>query len=252
MFLFQKKSFQALGLIMSILPLASCGTQNSREQMAQLMAVAIPSATHNICSQTEVYVRDSAMNIIERANSGDPIGITAETMAGVGGFQFRKVYFHSEPKGWGWVATQFICKNAPIPPVPTGKALIEISLATNRLKFFRGSTLIKEWNVATARDGKITPKGTFKILTKEKCPPYFGSDGTKNVPGCTPENPLGSRALWFDGTIYGLHGTNQEWLIASGTTASDRRLSAGCIRNAPANIEWLYDQVKVGDTIVIK
>ena len=246
-----KKSFLMSALAaLSALSLAGCGAPNEREIQSELMADPIPALTHRICNGDTVNVRDSNMKVIGTANTGDRLGVTSETKPSNGN-TFQKVYFYDEPKGWGWVAAQFICKKDSTPN-PSGPRVIEINLRTNKLKFFKGGTLVKEWNVGTARAGKVTPTGTFRVNIKEMCPHYYGADGSKNIPGCSADNPLGTRALWFQSTLYGLHGTSMPWLIEEGTTADQRRLSAGCIRNKNANIEWLFDQVSVGDTIIIK
>lgn len=128
---------------------------------------------------------------------------------------------------------------------------IVVNLTTNKLTVFNGAEAIRSWNVGTARAGKTTPLGHFSVKIKERCPVYHGSKGDKNIAGCTPQNPLGPRALWFIDTMFGLHGTSQPGLISDETSADDRRLSAGCIRNNNANILWLFDHVKVGTPIDI-
>ncbi len=149
----------------------------------------------------------------------------------------------------GWVVDSFVCETGNDSPVTARK--IVINLTSNKLFYYENGKLIDSWNVGTARAGKVTPIGTYAIREKEKCPPYFGSLGDKNVPGCTSENPFGRRALWFIGVIYGVHGTNDEPLLGPSSTPASRRVSGGCVRNPNAKMEWLYDRVKVGDPIVI-
>jgi hypothetical protein len=203
-------------------------------------------ATHEICNTDHANVRDEFLNVIGLAKEGDKITPSLEAQEGFGAF-FRRVYFHATPKGWAWIAARFLC---PVIHVPHGERRIFVDTQLNRTVFYRGGVLVREWNSGTARSGKITPKGEFRILEKDMCPEYYG-DGTKYVPGCVDENPLGTRALWFESTIYGLHGTNQPWLIEEGTTAAERHLSAGCVRNNNLDIEWLYEQVQVGDRITV-
>lgn len=150
----------------------------------------------------------------------------------------------------GWLATgsSFLCTAQQ--KVVSNK--IVISLSKNKLYYYENNELIRSWNVGTARPGKVTPTGSYTIWNKDVCPPYYGSLGDKNVPGCTAANPFGPKALWFKGYMYGIHGTNQPSLIAEGTSASSRRVSSGCIRNQNANIEWLFARVKTGDRVIIK
>ncbi|NBO39344.1 L,D-transpeptidase [bacterium] len=130
--------------------------------------------------------------------------------------------------------------------------LIIINLSTNTLTLQKNGQALRTWNVGTAREGKVTPTGWFEIEEKEHCPPFLGnSSHPVFVAGCDPENPFGKKILWFIDHTFGIHGTNQPWLIGSSTTADERRVSGGCVRNAPADIEWLYQRVEVGTPIHI-
>lgn len=163
----------------------------------------------------------------------------------------------------GWVANKFICSSNPGLPYTEYKqssqeqnisALereVVINLTNNVLYYYEKGSLVRSWNVGTARAGKVTPTGKFKIWNKDICPPYFGSLGDKNVPGCTPQNPFGPKALWFQGFMYGIHGTNEGYLLSPRSTANSRRVSSGCIRNENSNINWLFDKVKIGDQVTI-
>ncbi len=231
-----------------LINVVSCGVDDDNaEYRSELLGVS-GSGEHEICAH-DVNVRDPKAidQILFVSRFGDRVLPQGKTRLHLG-YTFQLVEFKAN-KTQGWVADDYICK---VGTANQGPARIEVNLTNNRLSFYRGSSLIRSWNVGTARPGKITPVGQFKVLSKEKCPPYFGADGSKNIPGCSTGNPLGTRALWWQDTMYGLHGTNQPELIAEGSTAESRRLSAGCVRNLNANIEWLYDQVKVGDQIVIR
>jgi lipoprotein-anchoring transpeptidase ErfK/SrfK len=57
-------------------------------------------------------------------------------------------------------------------------------------------------------------------------------------------NPLGARALYIGQTLYRIHGTNQPSTIGT-------FVSSGCIRLVNADIEDLYERVKVGTKIVV-
>lgn len=156
----------------------------------------------------------------------------------------------SWPEGEGWVLANQICEEKPLPPPVLNRKII-VNLTENRLYYYENGSLIDSWSVGTARYGKVTPVGEFRILEKEKCPPYFGSKGDHNTPGCIPANPFGPRVLWFIGHLYGIHGTNEPWLLGASSTSSSRRVSGGCVRNPNEKILWLFERVKVGDKIVI-
>jgi lipoprotein-anchoring transpeptidase ErfK/SrfK len=59
-----------------------------------------------------------------------------------------------------------------------------------------------------------------------------------------PNNPLGARALYIGGTIYRVHGTNNESSIGGA-------VSSGCIRMMNADVVDLYNRVNVGSRIYV-
>jgi lipoprotein-anchoring transpeptidase ErfK/SrfK len=60
-----------------------------------------------------------------------------------------------------------------------------------------------------------------------------------------PGNPLGARALYINGTIFRVHGTNNEASIGGA-------VSSGCIRMMNADVIDLYDRVKIGTRIYVQ
>ena len=58
------------------------------------------------------------------------------------------------------------------------------------------------------------------------------------------DNPLGARALYLGSTLYRIHGSNEPWTIGT-------NVSSGCIRLRNADIEDLYNRVKVGTKVVV-
>jgi lipoprotein-anchoring transpeptidase ErfK/SrfK len=59
-----------------------------------------------------------------------------------------------------------------------------------------------------------------------------------------PGNPLGARAMYIGGTIFRIHGTNNESSIGGA-------VSSGCIRMMNADVIDLYSRVKVGSKIYV-
>jgi lipoprotein-anchoring transpeptidase ErfK/SrfK len=59
-----------------------------------------------------------------------------------------------------------------------------------------------------------------------------------------PGNPLGARALYIGGSIYRIHGTNNEKSIGGA-------VSSGCIRMMNADVIDLYGRVKTGARIFV-
>ncbi len=69
----------------------------------------------------------------------------------------------------------------------------------------------------------------------------------KGMPG-GPKNPLGARAIYlFAGgrdTLFRIHGTNEPWSIGSAA-------SSGCIRMLNQEVIELYDQITLGDKVIV-
>jgi lipoprotein-anchoring transpeptidase ErfK/SrfK len=59
-----------------------------------------------------------------------------------------------------------------------------------------------------------------------------------------PGNPLGARAMYIGGSIYRVHGTNNESSIGGA-------VSSGCIRMMNADVIDLYERVKIGARIYV-
>jgi len=205
-------------------------------------------ATTVICEQAaEIRSLEDPTAIAATLPAKTPIAVENSERLEIEGFQYSKI---SWPEGEGWVLAKHICEEKPLPPPVMSRKII-VNLTENRLYYYENDSLIDSWSVGTARYGKVTPTGEFRILEKEKCPPYFGSKGDHNTPGCIPANPFGPRVLWFIGHLYGIHGTNEPWLLGASSTSSSRRVSGGCVRNPNEKILWLFERVKVGDRIII-
>jgi lipoprotein-anchoring transpeptidase ErfK/SrfK len=59
------------------------------------------------------------------------------------------------------------------------------------------------------------------------------------------DNPMGARALYLGSSLYRIHGTNEPWTI--GTAAS-----SGCIRMYNHDVVDLYNQARVGATVIVQ
>jgi lipoprotein-anchoring transpeptidase ErfK/SrfK len=60
-----------------------------------------------------------------------------------------------------------------------------------------------------------------------------------------PDNPLGARALYIGSTLYRIHGSNEPHTIG-------QAVSSGCIRMTNADVQHLYDRVRVGARVVVR
>jgi lipoprotein-anchoring transpeptidase ErfK/SrfK len=134
----------------------------------------------------------------------------------------------------------------PLGPNPLpGDPFVIVNKQTNELAFVNENRIQTVMSVATGRTEELTPEGIFTITVKAKDPYYR----KKDIPGGSPENPLGTRWIGFDaegtdGRIYGMHGTNNPELIG-------KNVSNGCIRLQNEAIESLFEYIPLGTKILV-
>jgi len=113
----------------------------------------------------------------------------------------------------------FLYQNYPEPVTPV---IALIRIGDQKLQLYERGRFLSEWDISSAREGKITPRGswTAKWLSKNhKSSIYNGA-----------EMPF---SVFFDGD-YAIHGTRQ--IHRLGEPAS-----AGCIRLHPENAKIFFD-----------
>ncbi|MFH4800491.1 L,D-transpeptidase family protein [Vibrio diabolicus] len=143
-----------------------------------------------------------------------------------------------------------------LPDVPH-KGIV-INLAELRLYYFpKGEDIVHVFPVGIGRIGRDTPVMTTRISQKRPNPTWTppasiraeykakGIDLPTVVPA-GPDNPLGMFALRlaYGSGEYLIHGTNKDFGIGM-------RVSAGCIRMDPSDIEWLFEKVRNGEEVNI-
>lgn len=101
------------------------------------------------------------------------------------------------------------------------------------------------------REGRQTPEGAFRVIVKKQSPYWRVPEGLRlQDPGLPrvvqpgPRNPLGDYWLGLSAPGYGVHGTNRPLGVG-------RRVSYGCLRMYPHDIEVLYAQVEIGTSVQI-
>lgn len=123
--------------------------------------------------------------------------------------------------------------------------LIIINSKNNTLNFYENYNLVRKFRCSTGKSRTPTPQRKTTIVNKIKNRPYY----TGGIPGGHPRNPLGKRWMGLNmygyGTTYGIHGTNNENSIG-------KNISGGCIRMHNKDVEWLYNKIRVGATVIIK
>jgi lipoprotein-anchoring transpeptidase ErfK/SrfK len=124
-------------------------------------------------------------------------------------------------------------------PATPSKTKIVVSLQDHKLALIEDGQVKKIYPVAVGKPSTPSPMGTFTIARRVMNPTY-AHDGRVVAPG--PHNPVGSRWMGLSIAGYGIHGTNEPNSIG-------KAASHGCIRMAKADLEELYPQVAVGDTV---
>lgn len=97
------------------------------------------------------------------------------------------------------------------------------------LYYYQRGKLRRVFPVVFGKASTPTPVGRFAVYSKT-----YG-----------PGPAFGPRVLWYH-RGYGIHGTNQEYLLDD----NPRYYSHGCTRNYNQNILWLWPQVPVGTPVI--
>src|SRR5918992_45023 len=126
--------------------------------------------------------------------------------------------------------------------------VIVINRGAKQLTLYDGSTVVRNFRVATGTAEYPTPAGTFSIADMQKNPWWrppdsdWAKDAKPLPPG--PGNPLGTRWMGLTAPLVGIHGTPDAASI--GYSASH-----GCIRMRVPEAEDLFNRVHIGTPVVI-
>lgn len=111
--------------------------------------------------------------------------------------------------------------------------------------------LLSTHPIGIGREGRDTPLGPTKIARKQANPTWYPPESIRaekpelpKVVPPGPDNPLGTHALYLGWSAYLIHGTNAPLGIG-------RRVSSGCIRMYPEDIESLFPTVPVGTPVTV-
>lgn len=143
---------------------------------------------------------------------------------------------------------------------PGTRAGVVLNIASKRLFYFPAVTegqnpIVKTFPIGIGRVGWETPLGSTTVIAKAVDPVWYVpqsvrrehaemGDPLPSVIPAGPDNPLGSRVLKLDIPGYLIHGTNQPYGVGM-------RVSHGCVRLYPENIEFLYELVEIGESVQI-
>lgn len=137
---------------------------------------------------------------------------------------------------------------------------VVLNIASKRLFYFPKmadgqAQVVLSYPVGIGRVGWETPLGDASVVAKAVNPTWYvpasvrqehaaNGDPLPAVVPPGPDNPLGTRVLQLNLPGYLIHGTNKPYGVGM-------RVSHGCIRMYPENIETLYDLVAVGESVQI-
>ncbi|MCE5190386.1 MAG: cell wall-binding repeat-containing protein [Actinomycetia bacterium] len=120
-----------------------------------------------------------------------------------------------------------------------GSTSIVIDKSDFKLYWVKDDVLIKAYPIATGRASMETPPAIWKIMAKYKTDPasVYGPRKMRLF-----RRVVSGGSVRYVYTAYGIHGTNQPWVI--GTKASH-----GCIRMYNADVLELWPQVPLGTVV---
>jgi L,D-transpeptidase ErfK/SrfK len=148
------------------------------------------------------------------------------------------------------IPSRFVLPDAP-------RRGIVLNIPEYRLYYFPddGSNRVITHPIGTGREGWDTPYGTTTVISKKHLPTWIPPESIRAehaakgdpLPAVVPpgpDNPLGEYALKLGFAGYLIHGTNKPAGVGM-------RVSHGCIRLFPEDIESLFSMVEPGTPVTI-
>lgn len=149
--------------------------------------------------------------------------------------------------------TQFVLPDAP-------REGIVLNIANKRLFYYPPAEageqqVVMTYPIGIGRVGWETPLGSAEVVSKARDPHWWVPASVRKehaelgdpLPAVVPpgpDNPLGKYVLKLDMPGYLIHGTNQPYGVGM-------RVSHGCVRLYPENIEVLFPLISIGAGVTI-
>ena len=138
-------------------------------------------------------------------------------------------------------------------PSPYQAGTIVISQSARKLYLVLDSRRAVVYPVAVAKRGKEW-SGYARVDGKYVEPAWAPPESVKRdhpelpdlIPGGSPHNPMGARAITLDRDEVAIHGTTAKMRASVGTAAS-----YGCVRMLNEDVIDLYERVSVGAPVVM-
>lgn len=169
---------------------------------------------------------------------------------------------HANPTVDRWLpepGSQVLVPTRHILPVARREGLI-LNIAEMRLYYFPPSQpgqpdVLQTYPVSIGRMDWDTPQGTTRVVSKTRNPEWRPPESIKeehaadgeilpDVIPAGPDNPLGKYALRLGLPGYLIHSTNKPYGVGM-------RVTHGCVRMYPEDIETLFPEVPVGTPVQI-
>ncbi len=169
---------------------------------------------------------------------------------------------HANPNVNVWVpgeGTEIVLPNRFILP-PGSRTGLVLNIAEYRMYYFPEPkpgevAKVHTYPMSIGRMDWETPLGLTQIVAKAKNPAWYppqsvrdehaaDGDPLPRIVPAGPDNPLGTRALRLGLPGYLIHGTNRPAGVGM-------RVSHGCIRMFPEDVEFLFDRIPVKTAVRI-
>ncbi len=150
--------------------------------------------------------------------------------------------------------TEVVIPNQHILPDAPREGIV-VNLSELRLYYYSSPGVVETYPISVGREGFSTPVGVTRTTVKVKDPAWSPPRSMREEaaargepppavvpPG--PDNPLGRHAILLGLPSYLIHGTNRPEGVGM-------RVSRGCIRMFPEDIESLYERVPSGTKVNI-
>jgi hypothetical protein len=135
----------------------------------------------------------------------------------------------------------------------TKNGVILVDITSRCLNYWSEDlTVYRLYPTSVPLTDELTRRGRTSVIKKVVNPPWTATAGElerfpdwpKSIPGGSPDNPLGVRALYLGWPSYRIHGTHD-------TRKIGRRSSNGCIGLYNEHIIELFDYAKVGTQVIL-
>ncbi len=236
---------------------------NNKIRSFGLMAITLGSALYTASLSADTYLLPAEGNTVIGA-VGLIEAIHEDTLPDLAyvydqGFQEMKL---ANPRVDTWIpreGTEVVVPSFYVLP-DTPREGIVINVPEMRLYYFPKpkegeAAVVVTYPISIGRQDWTTPLGLAKVTGKVKDPTWNPPESIRQehaaqgdilpkvvLPG--PDNPLGAYALYLNRKGYLIHGTDKPYGIGM-------RVTHGCIRLYPKDIEQLFAEVEVGTPVNI-